>query len=95
MLSVLQRRATRKWLRRHEREHASTVRAVFLGDWISQRIILDGIYEGRELEVLSREVFPRLAQPATALDIGANIGNHACYFAATAYAHGSGLINML
>ena len=55
---------------------------MFLGDLISRRIILDGIYEGRELEALSREVFPRLDRPATALDIGANIGNHACYFAA-------------
>ena len=27
-------------------------------------------------------MFPRLGRPATALDIGANIGNHACYFAA-------------
>ena len=53
---------------------------MFLGDLISRRIILDGIYEGRELEALSREVFPRLDRPATALDIGANIGNHACYF---------------
>lgn len=58
------------------------MRAVFLGDHVSRRIILDGIYEGRELEALSREVFPRLDRPATALDIGANIGNHACYFAA-------------
>ena len=55
---------------------------MFLGDFISRRVILDGIYEGRELEALSREVFPRLDRPATALDIGANIGNHACYFAA-------------
>lgn len=82
MLSALQRRATRQWLRRYERGRAPIVRAVFLGDLISRRVILDGIYEGRELEVLSREVFPRLDRPATALDIGANIGNHACYFAA-------------
>ena len=52
------------------------MRAVFLGDLVSRHVILDGIYEGRELEVLSREVFPRLGRPATALDIGANIGNH-------------------
>jgi glycerol-3-phosphate dehydrogenase (NAD(P)+) len=45
---------------------------VFLGDFISRRIILDGIYEGRELEALSREVFPNLDRPATALDIGQN-----------------------
>lgn len=58
-----------------------TVRAVFLGDLVSRRIIPDGIYEGRELEALAHWVFPRLDQPATALDIGANIGNHTCYLA--------------
>ena len=55
---------------------------MFLGDFISRRIILDGIYEGRELEALAREVFPHLDRAGTALDIGANIGNHSCYFAA-------------
>ena len=58
------------------------MRAVFLGDAISRYIILEGIYEGRELDALSKHVFPRLERPATALDIGANIGNHASYFAA-------------
>lgn len=82
MLSLILRRATREWLRRYEGRRTPAVRAVFLGDLISRRVILDGIYEGRELEALSREVFPRLDRPATALDIGANIGNHSRYFAA-------------
>lgn len=82
MISALQRQATRRWLRRYGKGgHVPAVRAVFLGDAISNRIILDGVFAGRELDVLSREVFPHLARPATALDIGANIGNHANHFA--------------
>ena len=57
------------------------VRSVIVGDLISRKIILDGMYEHRELAVLSRELFPLLARDSTALDIGANIGNHANFFA--------------
>ena len=57
------------------------VRGVFVGDFTSTRIILDGVYERPELEVLSREVFPHLSKASTALDIGANIGNHTVWFA--------------
>ena len=52
-----------------------------MGDFTSTRIILDGVYERRELEVLSREVLPHLSRASTALDIGANIGNHTVWFA--------------
>lgn len=57
------------------------VRGVFVGDFTSTRIVLVGVYERRELEALSREVFPHLSRASTALDIGANIGNHTVWFA--------------
>ena len=86
MFSALQRHAARRWLRRYGKEERTpAVRAVFLGDWVSNRIVLDGIYEGRPLDVLRREVFPHLPRPGTALDIGAHIGNHTNYFAALAW----------
>lgn len=58
-----------------------TCRAIILGDGISTRIITDGIYSGNELDVLKSEVFPNLPHRKMALDIGANIGNHATVFA--------------
>lgn len=58
-----------------------TVRAVFLGDYVSEEIILKAIYERRELNALVRNVFSRLPSDSTALDIGANIGNHTACFA--------------
>ena len=76
------RRAAKEHLRRHERAgRIPTIRAVFLGDFVSNAVVLDGIYEGRELDALAREVFPRLPRDSTALDIGANIGNHTVFFA--------------
>ncbi len=76
------RYATRRQLRRFDSsEVVPTVRTVLLGDYISNRIILDGIFEEPELDVLSRELFHLLPSNSTALDIGANIGNHTMYFA--------------
>ncbi len=57
------------------------VDAVFVGDHVSSKIIIDGIYEHRELAFLAKELFPLFPHDSTALDIGANIGNHACFFA--------------
>lgn len=57
-----------------------TVRAVLLGDGISLRIMMDGVFCGNELEVLEHDVFPKLPHMKMALDIGANIGNHAVTF---------------
>ncbi len=57
------------------------VDAVFVGDHVSSKIIIDGIYEHRELAFLAKELFSLFPHDSTALDIGANIGNHACFFA--------------
>ena len=83
LYSVLLRSAARRWIRLYDEDtQASSVRAVILGDYISGRIILDGVFEGPQLSALARELFPSFSRPATALDIGANIGNHANHFAA-------------
>ncbi len=65
--------------------HASKRRqlAVFSFDYVTTQIILDGIYEIDELELLTKwlsglsceNIFDGLA-----LDVGANIGNHSIYF---------------
>lgn len=71
-------------LRRSE-THAFTRRqlAIFAYDYISTQIILDGLYESEELELLtqwltsfsSNNIFNGIA-----VDVGANIGNHSLYF---------------
>ncbi|MCY4137875.1 MAG: FkbM family methyltransferase [Rhodobacteraceae bacterium] len=82
LVSQLLRIFVKAHLRLYENgDRTPAVRSVILGDLISRKIILDGMYEHRELAVLSRELFPLLARDSTALDIGANIGNHANYFA--------------
>jgi FkbM family methyltransferase len=65
--------------------HASKRRqlAVFAFDYVTTQIILDGIYEIDELDLLTKwlsslscdDIFDGLA-----LDVGANIGNHSLYF---------------
>lgn len=81
-LRAFLRAAAKLHLRRWEAaERHSTVRAVFLGDFVSSKVMLDGIYEGRELDALAREVFPQLPKESTAIDVGANIGNHTVFFA--------------
>ena len=76
-LRSISRQSAKAHLRRRgSSEHAPTVRAVPLGDLVSRRIVLDKFYEGRELDALAREVFPKLPRDSTALDIGAHMGNH-------------------
>lgn len=85
MFDSLRRRVVKHWLRREAvggHGGVQRVRAVFLDDSVSTAVILNGLYERRELDVLAREIFPSLARPSCALDVGANIGNHACFFAA-------------
>ena len=74
-----------KWLNRFSRAHVQNNRkplAVFAFDYIGHKINLDGVYEIGDLDFffdalsLNKEVFAA----ATALDIGANIGNHSLYF---------------
>lgn len=74
--------ATKQFLRRYKvKPHENGMRAVFLGDSVSNRVILDGLFERPFLLALDREVFRSCPEGAVALDIGANIGNHACFMA--------------
>lgn len=58
-----------------------SVRAVFLNDAVSEKVRLDGTYEKVQLNALKRLVFNDLDNASNCIDIGANIGNHACTFA--------------
>lgn len=81
MPSIL-KAATKQFLRRYKvKPHENGMRAVFLGDSVSNRVILDGLFERYFLLALDRQVFSRMPKEAVALDIGANIGNHACFMA--------------
>lgn len=73
-----------RWLRRRRRTRpASAQMAVFCPDTIGDAILINGFYEHRELNALA--AWLRARHPGclalTALDIGANIGNHTRYFA--------------
>lgn len=61
--------------------------AVFAHEHVGRQIAMWGRYEREELDLLMQALRPRLAAGAagrlagTALDIGANVGNHALFFA--------------
>jgi FkbM family methyltransferase len=55
--------------------------AIFLDDFIGEKILLDGGFDLEELRSLERSVFPHVRKGTVCLDIGANIGNHARFFA--------------
>ena len=74
-----------KWLNRFSRAHAKKNRkqlVVFAFDYIGHKINLDGIYEIGALDFFFDAMAPSksLFAEATAIDIGANIGNHSLYF---------------
>ncbi|MCY4541866.1 MAG: FkbM family methyltransferase, partial [Rhodobacteraceae bacterium] len=76
------RHATKAYIRRLARSDSRpTLRAVFVQDFVSTAALLDGSYEWRHLDALARDVFPQLPRDSTALDVGANIGNHTVFFA--------------
>ena len=50
-------------------------------DLITNLIMVDGRYENEQLEALKKHIFPKLKHRRICLDIGANIGNHALFFA--------------
>lgn len=76
----LHRKLVRVWLERHRRgEVDRTVRAVFVGDYVGDQVILEGIYERRLLELLMSTFLPD-GIGGTCIDVGANIGNHAAFF---------------
>jgi FkbM family methyltransferase len=57
--------------------------AVFSFDYIGYQILLDGRYEGQELDVLANTLSryaPAKFFSGVVLDIGANIGNHSLFF---------------
>ena len=53
-----------------------SVRAVFIGDYVSTEVILNEYYDSLTLDFYCKKLFPVLPRTSTALDIGANIGNH-------------------
>jgi FkbM family methyltransferase len=55
--------------------------ATFAFDHVGQAITLWGRYERDELELLMQAVAPQLVPGGVCLDVGANIGNHAVFFA--------------
>lgn len=55
--------------------------AIFLDDFIGEKILLDGGFDLEELGCIERDVLPHVAPGTVSLDIGANIGNHARVFA--------------
>lgn len=79
--------AVRRWIvKSHLRQVALAGRpvgagmAIFLDDFIGEKILLDGGFDLEELRCLETSVFPYVRKGAVALDIGANIGNHARFF---------------
>ncbi len=80
--------ALRRWIvKSHLRSMARAGRpvgagmAIFLDDFIGEKILLDGGFDLEELRCLQTVVFPQVTKGGICLDIGANIGNHARVFA--------------
>lgn len=75
---------TGRWLttlrQRHLRDGMPQL-AVFAFDHVGQAIALWGRYERDELDLLMAALAPHLGNGGVCLDIGANIGNHALFFA--------------
>lgn len=64
------------------RQEQSSVKAIFANDLIGHEISVNGTYEKNQLDTLFaflKPLMPLFAK-TTALDIGANIGNHSHYF---------------
>lgn len=54
--------------------------AVYSFDHIGRIIVIEGLYEKRDLNILGDFLNLFCKDKSLALDVGANIGNHACYF---------------
>lgn len=83
MFHALSRLIVKRHLRRAQRagRPVGPGMAIFLDDFIGEKILLDGGFDLEELRCLERSVFPFVRKGAVCLDIGANIGNHARFFA--------------
>jgi FkbM family methyltransferase len=74
-----------KWLNRFSKAHVRENRkqlVVFAFDYIGHKINLDGVYEIADLDFIFDAMGAHKAEfaGATAIDIGATIGNHSLYF---------------
>ncbi|MBK7024790.1 MAG: FkbM family methyltransferase [Sulfuritalea sp.] len=74
-----------RWLNRFSRSHIQKNRkqlVVFAFDYIGHMINLDGVYEIADLDFFfdAMSLNKGMFSEATAIDIGANIGNHSLYF---------------
>jgi FkbM family methyltransferase len=68
---------------RHQRLHGRPIgdnMAIFLDDFIGEKILLDGCFDLQELRCLQKSVLSQVRSGSVCLDIGANIGNHARFF---------------
>jgi len=79
---MILRQIAREYMRRQFPEYVKKYPriACYSSDYISLKILLDGLHEARELDFLGSKIFPRLDRRRTCVDVGANIGNHALYF---------------
>jgi FkbM family methyltransferase len=80
-----QKKKMLRWLNRFSKAHVAENRkqlVVFAFDYIGHKINLDGVYEIGDLDFFFAAMAPNkaLLSAATAIDIGANIGNHSLYF---------------
>ncbi len=66
--------------RRHLRDGLPQL-ATFAFDHVGRAITIWGRYEREELDLLMAATAPYLARDGACLDVGANIGNHAVFFA--------------
>ena len=77
----------RAFARLHQRQRAKRPgplgpgMAVFVGDHVSNKIVLDGAFALSELNALDQFVLGDVPAGSICLDIGGNIGNHARFFA--------------
>lgn len=82
MLHAISRHLAKRYLRRVRglERHLGKNMAIFLDDFIGEKILLDGCFDIEELECIQKNIFPKLRKNSVCLDIGANIGNHARFF---------------
>lgn len=78
IFDYLQERYVRSYLSKRSSEIYLTrfpSQVVLSNDFITQSILIDGLYEFNELQLI-QATFKKVLEDKTTLDIGANIGNH-------------------
>ncbi len=77
MISYILKKATGEWLKCYERkELVPNVRVIYIGDYVSRKVLVNGCYDPLILDFYRNKLFPQIPHTSLALDIGANIGNH-------------------